>query len=146
MKSEGVWWGGAWRPPLPSLVSVPRHIISTPFHPPPSHPIYPHLSKMKNPSLSSNVPPNMIHTSFPEIEPYLGATGFAICFQISFVHELYFPSTSDQNYTPIDRVSGHRPSTYTFLYARGSVLSAHVRGSTCARSAAERNLNAAVLM
>lgn len=109
-------------PPVPSLVSVPRHIISTPPSTPTTtlppttspHSIYPHLSKMKNPSFSSNVQPNIIYTPFPEIEPYLGATGFAICFQISFLHELYFPSTFGQNYNPIDPFSGHHPSTYIF--------------------------------
>lgn len=71
-------------PPRPSLVSVPRHIISTHHHlhsaPHLTHSIYPHLSKMKNPSFSSNVQPNIIYTPFSKIESYLGATGFAICF------------------------------------------------------------------
>lgn len=110
--------GGKQRPPSPSLVSVPGHIISSP-HPHPSsiapHSIYPHLSKMKNPSFSSNVQPNIIYTPFPKIESYLGATGFAICFQISFLHELYFPSTLDKIITRSIHFSGHQPSTYIFL-------------------------------
>lgn len=99
---DEIWrgWGQTVHFPSPSLVSVSGHIISAPSTTPPSsispHSISPHLSKMKNPSFSSNVQPNIIYTPFQKIESYLGATGFAICFQISFLHELYFPSTLDK--------------------------------------------------
>lgn len=157
MKSEG---GKTPRPPLPSLVSVSRHIISTLFHrpaalpqtpsPPSPHSIYPYLSKMKNPSFSSNVQPNIIYTPFPKIESYLGATGFAICFQISFLHELYFPSTLDKIITRSIRFLAttrlHIFSSRGLFTVPVNFLS-RVHGNTrTTQSAADRNLNAVGLM
>lgn len=155
MKSEG---GQTLRPPFPSLVSVPRHIISTLYrlHAAPPlfsispHSIYPHLSKMKNPSFSSNVQPNIIYTPFPKIESYLGATGFAICFQISFLHELYFPSTLDKIITRSIRFLAttrlHIFSLRGLFTVQVNFLS-RVHGNTCrTQSAADRNLNAVGLM
>lgn len=105
---------------------------------------------MKNPSFSSNVQPNIIYTPFPKIESYLGATGFAICFQISFLHELYFPSTLDKIITRSIRFLAttrlHIFSLRGLFTVQVNFLS-RVHGNTCrTQSAADRNLNAVGLM
>lgn len=101
---------------------------------------------MKNPSFSSNVQPNIIYTPFPKIESYLGATGFAICFQISFLHELYFPSTLDKIITRSIRFLAttrlHIFSLCGLFTVQVNFLS-HVHRNTCrTQSAADRNLSA----
>lgn len=92
-------------PPTPTILTAP-------------HSIYPHLSKMKNPSFSSNVQPNIIYTPFPKIESYLGGrrdppSVFKFHSSMNFI----FLATLDKIITrSIHCFSGHNhPSTYIFL-------------------------------
>lgn len=52
--------------------------------------IHPHLSKMKNLSFSIKRPNKYYLHSIPRDRILFRATGLAICFQISFLRELYF--------------------------------------------------------
>lgn len=105
---------------------------------------------MENPSFSSNVQPNIIYTPFPKIESYLGAKGFAICFQISFLHELYFLLTLDKIITwSIRFLATTRLHIFSLcgLFAVQVNFLSQVHRNTCrTQSAADRNLNAVGLM
>lgn len=127
------------RPILPRFTSVTTHPMPTTN----TH-TSPHLSKMKNPPFSSNVQPNIISTPLQKIESYLGErrTRFAICFQISFLRELYFPSTSDKIITRSIRFLATTRSTH-ILFTRAPRC---VGQFSTTQAAADRNLNTAGLL
>ncbi len=61
---------------------------------------------MKNPSFSIKRPTKCYLQSIPKDRNLFRATGFAMCFQISFLREL-FPPDFGQHYNPIDLPSAH---------------------------------------
>lgn len=151
--------GKTLRPPLPSLVSVPRHIISTLYHlhsaphhlPPRPTPLYlpPPVQNEKSVIFIKRPTKYYLH-SIPEDRILFRGDGIRHLFLNFILHELYFLSTLDKIITRSIRfLATTRLHIFSLcgLFTVWVNFLSHIHTNTCRTpSAADRNLNAAGLM